>query len=653
MSSMISKPGRLLRRIRLARWLHYWVERQFVKGAGFQLATVAALIALISLVGGALVLPVDNEGASLSDMVWWAFLRLSDPGYLGDDQGTWRRVVSTVLTVLGYVVFLGALVAIMTQWLIQQMRRLESGLTPVVARNHLVVLGWNSRTLPIVAEIVGSAGRVSRFLARHRTRRLELVVLSESVTARHAQALRDDPTIGRHAGHIVLRSGTPLLVEDLERVDCMNAAALIIPCGSTGQGLGADMATIKALLSISNHPLARHQPLPYAVAEIRDHRHAMVARRSYRGPLEVVSGNSVISRLMVQNLRNRGLSRVYGELLNHRYGNSFYLREAPHLDGVTFAAAAGRFQRAVLCGVVRGRAGELRPHLNPPDDFALAAGDSLVLVAAHYDDTEPGPARPASDRRMPLPPVPAAPEAPLRRVLILGWNRNVATLLHELDAYQDVRYQVTVVSKQSARMREAVVDELGLLGRVQLTSIEADYAVESELRAMAPQEFDNVLLASSERLVSDEEADARALVACLLLEEVLTGVAAPPQVLLELQDPDNEPLIAGRRAEVVISPLVVAHMIAQVALRRELRTVYDALFTAGGPELVLRAPADYEMSAGRWPFAELQARVRVRGELLLGSYRPSDDEGRLNPGRDADIALSPDDRLAVLAGGTL
>lgn len=653
MSSLISKPAGLLRRIRLARWLHYWVERQFVKGAGFQLATVAAVIALISLVGGALVLPVDTEGASLSDMVWWAFLRLSDPGYLGDDEGTWRRVVSTVLTVLGYVVFLGALVAIMTQWLIQQMRRLESGLTPVVARNHLVVLGWNSRTLPIVAEIIGSAGRVSRFLARHRTRRLELVVLSESVTARHAQALRDDPTIGAHAGQVVLRSGTPLLVEDLERVDCMNAAALIIPCGSTGQGLGADMATIKALLSVSNHPLAAHQPLPYAVAEIRDHRHVMVARRSYRGPLEVVSGNSVISRLMVQNLRNRGLSRVYGELLNHRYGNSFYLREVPDLDGTTFAAAAARFDRAVLCGVVRGRDAALRPHLNPADDFRLTAGDSLVFVASRYEDTEPGPVRRVPDSAAALQPLPAGGEPPLRRVLVLGWNRNVATLLHELDAYQDERYEVTVASKLSVRLRDAAVEELGALRRVQLTSIEADYAVESELRAMAPHRFDNVLLASSERLASDEEADARALVACLLLEEVLAGVQPTPQILLELQDPDNEPLIAGRRAEVVISPLVVAHMIAQVALRRELRTVYDELFTASGPELVLRAPADYELTPGTWPFAELQTRVRARGELLVGTYRRSADQVRLNPGRDAELTLEGEDRLAVLAGSTL
>ena len=47
--------------------------------------------------------------------IWWAFLRLTDPGYLGEDHGVIPRTVSTVLTLAGYVVFLGALVAIMTK----------------------------------------------------------------------------------------------------------------------------------------------------------------------------------------------------------------------------------------------------------------------------------------------------------------------------------------------------------------------------------------------------------------------------------------------------------------------------------------------------------------------------------------------------------
>ena len=46
--------------------------------------------------------------APSAEAIWWAFLRITDTGYLGDDVGHVRRSVSGVLTVLGAVIFLGA-----------------------------------------------------------------------------------------------------------------------------------------------------------------------------------------------------------------------------------------------------------------------------------------------------------------------------------------------------------------------------------------------------------------------------------------------------------------------------------------------------------------------------------------------------------------
>ena len=84
-------PFRIVDRIK------FIVERQLVKGAGFQLLVVGGFIALISLIGGLLVvLPQAGEFESAGHAIWWAFLRLTDPGYLGDDVGTWQRIVSPV-----------------------------------------------------------------------------------------------------------------------------------------------------------------------------------------------------------------------------------------------------------------------------------------------------------------------------------------------------------------------------------------------------------------------------------------------------------------------------------------------------------------------------------------------------------------------------
>ena len=117
-----------------------------MRGASHRLLLIAAALGLISVFGGAAVLRAGTGFEDFGEAVWWAFLRLSDPGYLGDDVGALNRTVSTVITVAGYVVFLGALVAVMTQWLEERMERLESGLTPVARDDHVLVLGWTHRT---------------------------------------------------------------------------------------------------------------------------------------------------------------------------------------------------------------------------------------------------------------------------------------------------------------------------------------------------------------------------------------------------------------------------------------------------------------------------------------------------------------------------
>ena len=69
------------------------------------------------------------------------------------------------------------------------------------------------------------------------------------------------------------------------------------------------------------------------VAEIMDAQKVNVAQQAYPGPLHVVAGDAFVSRLIAQNVRHRGLSHIYSELLTHGRGNEIYIREAPELVG--------------------------------------------------------------------------------------------------------------------------------------------------------------------------------------------------------------------------------------------------------------------------------------------------------------------------------
>lgn len=644
--------------LRFVDRLKFFVERQFVKGAGFQLLVVMLFIGLISVVGGLLVAPTGEPFDDIGSAIWWAFLRLTDPGYLGDDEGTWRRFVSTILTVSGYVVFLGALVAIMTRKLIAVMADLERGLTPVSLKHHIVVLGWNSRTLPLLRELLGSSGRMRRFLERNDARRLRLVVLAEEASAAQRLALKTEAGIGRRARQIILRSGTPIQPDALQRVACLDAAAVIVPSRSHGVNslVTSDVETVKALLSIAAQARESGAPLPFVVAELQDLRKRSVIERAYPGAVEVVAGDATISRLMVQNILHPGLSAVFNELLTARDGNEVYVRSGDTMSGLMLETLASRCPRAVVLGLLRPSGSGWEVLLLTDSAMVIERDDRVILMARDYADTEPT-ATAAEDlaviRRGPLASPANQGELITHRVLILGWNRRMPSLMDELGSYTGHRFDVDLVSILPVAIRNAEIERYaGDLEGIRCRHIEADYMVEGELRRLRPQSYDTVLLLSSDRLASGEEADARAMVGHLQLDDILSEAKKRPQLIMELSDPDNEALLSLPHSEVLVSPVILSHLLAQVALRRELRVVFDELFTAGGPEILFRQQAEYALAADA-DFHALEQAAAAHGELALGFYRASPDStGRrlhLNPARSGLLAFQPGDQVVVLA----
>lgn len=635
--------------------LKFIVERQLVKGAGFQLLVVGFFIGLISLIGGMLVVPQGGDFDDPGAAVWWAFLRLTDPGYLGDDVGTWQRVVSTLLTLLGYVVFMGTLVAILTRWLIAKMEELERGLTPVTLKNHFVVLGWTAQTPPLVAELFGSTGRMKRFLEKHDTQKLRLVVLAEEASAAQVHQLGNEPGVGRRAREVILRSGSAIQPDALHRVACLDAAAVIVPSQihDAGSLVTSDVETVKALLSIAAQARHLNAPLPFVVAEIQDMRKLSVIERAYPGAVEVVAGDVTISRLMVQNVLHPHLSEVYNELLTAGEGSEIFVRGGETAEGLSLGELAAQRPNAIVLGLLQPTGGGWNVNLLAPSDTIIRREDRVVLLASDYEHTGADPKAeplPVIERRAAQ--VHATGGSGAHRVLVLGWNRRVPSLAEEFSSYKGRNFKLDMVSATPLKERQREIARYGVdLEAIDGQLLEADYMVEDDLRKLNPASYDTVMLLSSDRLGSGEEADARAMVGYLQLEDILAEAPRRPQVIMELSDPNNRQLLYGHQSEMLISPMILSHVLAQVALRRELRVVLDELFTVGGAEIQFRDPHDYPLPASA-DFQLLEKIVSAGGEIALGVYRAKANElGRhlqLNPPRKQFLELQPQDRIVVL-----
>lgn len=635
--------------------LKYFVERQLVKGAGYQLFVIVACIALVSLIGGMLLSPVSSlSGKTLAEDVWWAFLRLTDPGYLGDDQGAWPRTVSTLLTLCGYVLFMGTLVAIMTRWLIAFMEKLEQGLTPVSLKQHIVMLGMSSRTVPVMRELLGVEVNRNLYKKKYREKDLTVVLLAEEVNAIvHQQLLAELLLPHKFARRIVLRSGRALQTEALHRVACLNASAVILSnqYQRSHSTVTTDVETIKAILTMG--VLAKTaQQYPPLVVELDDVRHARLAVKSYPGQINVLATDQTISRLVAQCAVVPSLLKVYRHFLTAYQNGQFFFKSARDQQSKVVSEARKFYSKATLVGFIDAQDKQFYLAIGDHAGHKLEAQDTLVFVA---NDVHELVAESQPIKQIKLPKVnrqssQVSRQKNSKRLLILGWNRRIPNLIKELDLYRNESFSVTLVSTLAAPIRQQEIDKLGRLSdRIKLNWVESDYMIESEMNALNPDNQDIILLVYSDRLDSAEEADARVLVGAMVLDEVLLQKHTRPHVLIELSDPSNESFLEQANSDTFITPLLMSHLLSQVALVPESQILFDALMHAEGAQIMLRPMQQYTEKS-HLKVEDAKPLVESHNQILIGVMQESETNPkvRLNLSADARISALAKDLLIVI-----
>ncbi|MCH8501949.1 MAG: hypothetical protein LAT77_08585 [Aliidiomarina sp.] len=626
--------------------LKYWLERMLGGGALLQLLLAWGVVAAVAVFGGFLVFVFARSDAGIAEELWWSFLRLTDPGYLGDDEGTSRRIISTLLTVAGYVLFMGTLVAIMTQWLFRQMRRFELGQTPVSFRQHTVILGWTSRSIPVVNELIHP--EVPATLVNR------IAVLADNITEGPSEEVLAQPWSTKQRRRVVLRSGSLLNPDHLQRVAVQEAQTIIVPSRGNfaEQTLSADADAIKVLLSLQAQQLTTLPPR--VIIELQDAQKIAIARHTYRGPLEVVASDLLIARILMRSTLYPGLSGAVNALLVDADQPQFIPVTAANFVGKKWQQVYASALYVTPCGVLREVNGEQHSYLAPPADFMLKAGDEILYLAGRVRDIQHRNGS-ATHKRIATPQLLLTPPRPRQsKVLLLGWNNRVPALLEQFIADQRTEFAVTSVSTSSIDERQRKLQQRwGLNGQdempLQINWREADYTLEAVLKELKPHQYDAVMLFSSDRLGTGEEADARSIVAFMVLDYLLAqgNPDLRPHIMVELHDPSNEAYVDHSHNEVLVSSVVVSHVLAQVAVYPQLHTVYEQLLSSEGARMGIRyAPPALQRSV---TIAELREHALAQQAVLLG-YQQPDGRTVMNPPLNEQVNVTANTQLIVLQG---
>jgi hypothetical protein len=360
----------------------------------------------------------------------------------------------------------------------------------------------------------------------------------------------------------------------------------------------------------------------------------------------------MISRLVAQSVRHRGLWQVLSELFMHHEGNEIQVNQVEGQAGQQFGDFSRRFSRAILLGFIR--AGKERPLLNPDPAMVLETEDMLVFLASRFEDCVPGPAgderQQSVNAEKPLQPMDGD-----RRVLILGWSRKVPALLRELARIGGNSFEVDIVSGTPAAEREAEIARyLGSSDPLAVKHVEAGYSNPGVIQELDPEAYHNIIVLASERLEEKEHADAVSVATALRLRGCLPDRGDQPAVMVELLDYENLNLFHGGCEDVIVSPAVSSYVVSQVALRRELAAVFWELTRPWGGQIVLQTAESFVGGAGKVRFGQVRKIAAARGDIALGFRRPSDLEDGLvlNPDRESEWSIESGDEVVLLTSIT-
>jgi voltage-gated potassium channel len=167
-------------------------------------------------------------------------------------------------------------------------------------------------------------------------------------------------------------SGDITTSHDLKRAGIEDAQAAVV-CPADGSN-EADMKSILCVMAIES--LA---PQVRTVVEVNNPNHVEHFQRAEAD--EILVSSQLVSRLMARSSLYPGLAGLVTDIVSGGEGSELYRVQLPDsyvgLSVDELSAKLRAEHRATLLSVSRGG----QAYVNPPEDFRLAQGDDLVVVA--------------------------------------------------------------------------------------------------------------------------------------------------------------------------------------------------------------------------------------------------------------------------------
>jgi hypothetical protein len=632
---------------RLKEKIKYVFDNFMTKNPLSQILGLAVIVLVIIFIGtiAASLLFIGNDvpeemHGNFLDKMWWNFMRVIDPGTITSDQGFLIRLLSLFSTVGGILVF-SILIGFISSKIVVKLDELKKGRTKVIEDNHTVILGWSPKVFTIINELVRSSLNNGKNV---------VVIMAEKSAADMYDEIRSQ-TNSLKRTKVICRCGNPIDLMDIQMLNINSAKSIIILSDETDE---SDIKVIKTILAITNNP-QRKQGRYNIVTEIANMQNKSIAEIVGKDEIEIIFTNDLISRLLVQTSRQSGLSIVYNELLSFT-GSEIYFVHDPDVNGKMFRHIYYGYEDEIIIGYKN--VDKLTAHPDP--DYIIKENDELIVLKdtkclckfnnenIEFDDSI------IISRK-------TRPKIKPEKILIIGWNKELVFIIHEIDKYVKTGSKIVIVAdigddNVTAGIKTSCKDVKNVI----LNFVKANYTNIATIEKISPQKYDSIIILTDDlKGKNSEDKDANTLITLLFLREVLNkhNNKKDINIVSEMINAKNKELAeVARINDFIISSKTISMILAQISEQKRINDFYAEIFDAEGVEIYLKPVRNYIKTGRETSFYTVMKAAFEVGQTALGyklkrhEYNKEKNFGIvINPAKHEPITFTEDDLIIVFA----
>ena len=522
----------------------------------------------------------------------------------------------------------------------------------LVESDHTIMLGWNDKSLAIIQQIAlaneSEGGGTIVVLADDEKEHLEGRLIS-------AVESKENP-IHLLGTEVIFRSGNPLMECELRRVSANTARSVVALSSDDLDPDEADSNMVRQVMALKAfHDFAETDC--HVVVEVNDVDNKELFSLVAPDFVEVVVTHDIIGRLMIQCARCPGLATVLEEMMGFE-GSEFYLEEWPELVGKTFFDITCLFDDAIPIGI---KSCDGQVFINPENDHIIHDGDKILVLAEDNDSYEINDGSYKTQCKGSVPNF-MGDEKKLEKIMFLGWRRDMADMISQLDEYVEKGSELWLFNSVPSRQRCELLKDKGnkeelhlknlaicnVVGnpiiRRDLNRIEAvDDEGNATGKMITLDQFDSILILADavamENGANMMSCDSRSLSSLLIIQDIQEKLyekkkkmcpdAKPPCApISEILDSRTKSLLKVANCKgYIMSNQIISSVMAQVSEDKDINIVLREILTAEGSETYMRNVSrfiDVEKE-GRLSFWDIALRARQVREVAVG-YKPKDME---------------------------